>query len=484
MNRNAFLPFFVWVIVGVAGLVPVLVYAAQLPRPVLPSVEILSSVEVVSEAEDMGLQTPMVDGASEEASACRFIFSSVREEGLATLEFSVPATGTYYIFARGWGADWQHNSFHWMLDGGEPIYWEIEPPGEWVWEKLAAPELGLGAHTLQFRGREPGARLDRVEISSDASHTPTVMPCAQVTATPTPTPTPTRTPSPTPTATRTPTATASPTVTPTPTITPTPSPTPCSDLYEPDDFWYQAKTILVDEGWQRHLHQAPGDVDYVKFTAAAGRTYVIRTDFLGDGPQNDTTLTLYNTDGITPLAFNDQDPANPPASRIDWTCPADGTYYVKVAQFDPGVGGCDFSYGLNVSLALATPTPTATATATPTPTATPTTGSIAGIVYADLNLNGAPEPGEGLPGVLITVRRVDGTGTTRVTFTGPDGRYAVDDLLPGLHRVEETDLRWYYSLSANSLIVMVVANATAEANFVDYPAFRTWVPLVVKGPGT
>lgn len=308
MNRNALL---VWVIVGVAGLVPVLVYAAQLPRPVLPSGEILSSVEVVSEAD------------------CRFIFSSVREEGLATLKFSVPATGTHYIFARGWGADWQYNSFHRMLDGGEPVYWEIKPPGEWVWEKLAALELGLGAHTLQFRGREPGARLDRVEISSDTSHTPTVMPCAQVTATTAPTPTPTRTPSPTPTA------TASPTVTP-----------------------------------------------------------------------------------------------------------------------------------------------------TPTPTATPTTGSIAGIVYADLNLNGAPEPGEGLPGVLITVRRVDGTGTTRVTFTGPDGRYAVDDLLPGLHRVEETDLRWYYSLSANSLIVMVVANATAEANFVDYPAFRTWVPLVVKGPGT
>ncbi|MGQ9715329.1 MAG: PPC domain-containing protein, partial [Anaerolineae bacterium] len=352
----------------------------------------------------------MAKGTSEDASACQFVYSSVREEGLAILEFSVPVTGTYHILARGWGADWQHNSFRWMLDNGEPRYWEIELPGKWVWKELDAPELGPGVHTLRFWGREPEARLDRVEISSGASHTPTVVPCAQVTATPTPTPTwpptPTPTPSPTPTVTPTPTRTA------TPTITPTPSPTPCSDPYEPDDFWYQAKTILVGEVWQTHLHQAPGDVDYVKFTAAAGRTYVIRTDFLGDGLQNDTTLTLYGTDGITPLAFNDQDPANPPASRIDWTCPVDGTYYVKVAQFNPGVGGCDFSYGLNVSLAPTTPTPTATATATPTPTATPTTGSIAGLVYADLNLNGTPEPGEELPGVLITVRRVDGTGTT------------------------------------------------------------------------
>ena len=137
--------------------------------------------------------------------------------------------------------------------------------------------------------------------------------------------------------------------------------------------------------------------------------------------------------------------------------------------------------------ASTTPTPTGTATpsATPSPTVTPTstptsrTGAVAGIVYADLNLNGLPDFGEGLEGVLITVRQVDGTGTTRVTTTGPNGRYEVQELLPGQHRVEETDLRWYRSLSANSVTVEVLAGATAEVNFADYPLPRLSLPLVL-----
>ena len=91
-----------------------------------------------------------------------------------------------------------------------------------------------------------------------------------------------------------------------------------------------------------------------------------------------------------------------------------------------------------------------------------------------------PDFGEGLEGVLITVRQVDGTGTTRVTTTGPNGRYEVQELLPGQHRVEETDLRWYRSLSANSVTVEVLAGATAEVNFADYPLPRLSLPLVLR----
>lgn len=461
-------------------------------RPALSAQDALTSFGAALatvEAEDMELQSPMEKGTDSEASACKYIFSQDPEHGAATFTFTVLVSDTYSIWARGRGSDWDHNSFWWSMDNitGE-TRWEITPT-DWIWVNLWDVALAEGEYTLQFRGREPGARLDRVEIVSDSEHTPTVVPYEQET----PTPEPTRTPSPTSTATRTPTstrtptatptATATPTFTPTPTDTATPTATPCTDLYEPDDTWTKAKTILVGDSWQTHLHQVPGDVDYVKFTAAGGRNYTIRTDFLSDAPHNDTTLTLYGTDGVTLLAYNDQDPENPPASRIDWTCPADGTYFVKVAQFDPEVGGCDVSYRLNVSLLPATPTPTATATATPTPTATPATGAIAGLVYADLNRNGTPEPGEPLEGVLITVRRVDGTGPTRGTTTGPDGRYRVQDLLPGLHRVEETDPPWYYSLSANSIVTMVVANATVEVNFADYPAWRTWVPFILKGPG-
>jgi len=325
---------------------------------------------------------------------------------------------------------------------------------------------------------------------------PTVTPTATPTQTPTPTATSiwTLTPTASPTATSTPTVTTTGDWTSTPTATATATPTTCTDPYEPDDAWYQAKTIFVGDVWQYHFFQTPADVDYVKFTASTGQFYRIRTDYLGGGLANDTTLTLYDTDGITPLDYNDQDPLNPPASRIDWVCPADGTYFVEAAQFDPSTGGCEFTYGLNVSLLPATATPTATptdvATATPTvtttptatATATPSTGAIAGLVWADMNKDGTPDPGEPrLVNVTITVQRVDGTGTTRVTATGPDGRYETANLDPGLHRVQETDPKWYYSLSSNALIVMAQANTTGEANFADYPAERTLIPLILKG---
>lgn len=295
--------------------------------------------------------------------------------------------------------------------------------------------------------------------------------------------------SPTPTASATPTHTATPTVTATPTGTPTA--TPCTDDYEPDDAWHQAKTLVVGEGSQHHLFQIPGDVDYVKFVAIAGQDYQARTVFLGGGLANDTTLTLYDTDGATQLAYNDDDPLNPPASLIDWHCSAGGTYFVKAAQFSPAVGGCEFSYSLNISLlpSTATPTstpgPTPTATPTATRTSTPATGSIAGLVYADLNRNGAPDPGEALPSVIIRVQRVDGTGTTHVAATGSDGYYEVVGLSPGLHRVQETDPKWYYSLSANTVVVMVQAGVWSEIDFADYPMERTLIPFILKqSPGT
>jgi hypothetical protein len=51
----------------------------------------------------------------------------------------------------------------------------------------------------------------------------------------------------------------------------------------------------------------------------------------------DTTLTLYDTDGVTPLAFDD-DSGLARASRIVWRAPVDGTYYLAVAHYDRAHG--------------------------------------------------------------------------------------------------------------------------------------------------
>jgi hypothetical protein len=98
-----------------------------------------------------------------------------------------------------------------------------------------------------------------------------------------------------------------------------------------------------------HNSHQPGDVDFVKFPAVAGATYVMRTSDLGGRLDNDTTLTLYGTDGATQLAYNDDDPvAEPGASRIEWQAPAAGTYFLRVAQFNPQIGGCALTYRLEV----------------------------------------------------------------------------------------------------------------------------------------
>jgi len=185
--------------------------------------------------------------------------------------------------------------------------------------------------------------------------------CPTVTPTPTKTPTPTNTPTPT----QTPTETATPTVTP----TSTPTPTPCPDEYEPDDTWQQASPIEVNGTPQSHNFHIPGDQDYVKFGAEAGKVYTIRTLNLSQG--NDTILILYDTNGTTQLEYNDDDPDNAPASKIVWTCSAAGTYFVKAAHFSAQIGGCNITYDLEVSGAPP-PTPTPTVTNTPIPTSTPT----------------------------------------------------------------------------------------------------------------
>lgn len=129
-----------------------------------------------------------------------------------------------------------------------------------------------------------------------------------------------------------------------------------ADAYEGDDSPSGAKSIAIG-AVQTHNISGPGDQDWVKFAAQAGSAYVIRTANLG--PDADTYLYLYDTDGATLLASND-DYNGTLASQIEWTAPATGTYYVLVRHWNPNAGGCGTSYDLSLgrggtqhSLALA-----------------------------------------------------------------------------------------------------------------------------------
>ncbi len=168
-----------------------------------------------------------------------------------------------------------------------------------------------------------------------------------------------------------------------------------ADGYEGDDTAASA-TLLTPGTAQVHNFHATGDQDWFRFVAEAGVRYAIFTEDLGE--LSDTYLYLYDTDGETLLAVNDDDGENL-ASRIDWTAPADGTYYVLVRHWNPSAAGCGTGYTIRLarirSLYLPVvlrgyvppppsptptltptgtipPAPTSTATSTSTPTRTPT----------------------------------------------------------------------------------------------------------------
>lgn len=121
-----------------------------------------------------------------------------------------------------------------------------------------------------------------------------------------------------------------------------------ADGYEGDDILADAQPIVLGET-QHHNFDSLSDQDWIKFTAQGGVTYTIQTSDLG--PAADTYLYLYDTDGTTLLAAND-DYGGSLASQIEWSPPITDTYYVLVKHWNPNVGGCGTGYDLTLAKAL------------------------------------------------------------------------------------------------------------------------------------
>ena len=71
------------------------------------------------------------------------------------------------------------------------------------------------------------------------------------------------------------------------------------------------------------------DKDYFKFNAVQGTTYLFYTNKF-DGPY---TMRIFATDGVTRLAFSGWRFDAPVRSFIAWTCPRDGDYFLRMANF-------------------------------------------------------------------------------------------------------------------------------------------------------
>jgi hypothetical protein len=112
------------------------------------------------------------------------------------------------------------------------------------------------------------------------------------------------------------------------------------DEYEPDDSAVEATRIELGET-QRHNRHVSGDEDWISFRAEAGQTYVIETSRLGE--RADTVVYLYDGQG-NELALDDDGGDEERASRLRWTAPDAGLFFVKVGNWLPTRAGPGTGY--------------------------------------------------------------------------------------------------------------------------------------------
>jgi len=121
----------------------------------------------------------------------------------------------------------------------------------------------------------------------------------------------------------------------------------CNDLHEPNDTQEQA-TPLAYGDTLTDLDICPqGDVDYYAFPGMAGERIVADINAQVIGAALDSYLSLHDSNGVELTSNDDYDGTD---SHIEYTLPADGTYYLMVRAFGhPNAGGPDHFYTLALS---------------------------------------------------------------------------------------------------------------------------------------
>ncbi len=113
-----------------------------------------------------------------------------------------------------------------------------------------------------------------------------------------------------------------------------------ADAYEDDSAAATARVVAAG-AVEEHTLFAAGDKDWYRIAAAANTSYTFSTAKLGDGA--DTLMTLYDSDGVTQLAQNDDTSTGTTASTIIYTPAAAKTLYLAVEPYRPLTVN-DFAY--------------------------------------------------------------------------------------------------------------------------------------------
>ena len=98
------------------------------------------------------------------------------------------------------------------------------------------------------------------------------------------------------------------------------------DAYEPDDYWYQAKTIAAGERQARSIHRF-SDIDWAKFSLNQDARVILATSGTDDG---DLEMRLYDGD-LSQVAYDDD--SGPRYYALLDQVLRSGTYYVQINEY-------------------------------------------------------------------------------------------------------------------------------------------------------
>jgi len=176
------------------------------------------------------------------------------------------------------------------------------------------------------------------------------------------------------------------------------------------------------------------DVDWFRFSAIVGTDYTFETIL---GTLSDSVLRLIETNGVTQIAFDDDGGENL-ASRIKWTAPANGTYYLEVGSFNDTQTGTyslvitsdGVQPGLTLSIAQASISESS-GVSQATVTRSPGTSGSLTVTLTSSDTTEATVPStvtipDGADSAMFTVTGVDDTvvdGTQTVTITASAAGY-------------------------------------------------------------
>ena len=181
---------------------------------------------------------------------------------------------------------------------------------------------------------------------------------------------------------------------------------PDGDSYEDDDSCGQATAIAPTGVNQSHTFHEQGDADWVKFTALAGKTYII--ELHNQGAQADAVVLLYDACAQSPAANGSNSFGS--TVRLEWDAVKNGDYYLKLQQFDPSFFGNATTYDIAV-------------TVDNTPPSTPKDPRCTAVSASTLGVQWKKNPERDVRGYQISFRKEDNSDSGLFDVSGAESSY-------------------------------------------------------------